>query len=175
MVGEKKPLVDEDKLVDILGDQFTNGSLQVKNLGPQISWRTVFLVEYVGVSAPIPSLSVRLTFGGVWSPRHPSAHLPLPSSLVWQKCAAQRTTKVVFILCSRLKIGNSFLTQICLCFCDATLRKARAGNYLVSRHKSIASRQSDFRGSVHRFSNDTMPWFNIFKKYVVPPNKSGLL
>ena len=44
---DKKPLEDETKLADVLGEQLRDGELQVKDLGPQIGWRTVFLVEYV--------------------------------------------------------------------------------------------------------------------------------
>ena len=45
--GGKKPLADETKLSTILGANLQDGQLQVKDLGAQISWRTVFLVEYV--------------------------------------------------------------------------------------------------------------------------------
>lgn len=40
-------MVEETKLGDALGAPQNGWELQVKDLGPQISWRTVFLVEYV--------------------------------------------------------------------------------------------------------------------------------
>ncbi|EAU85246.1 hypothetical protein CC1G_10032 [Coprinopsis cinerea okayama7 len=43
--GEKKALEDDAKLDAVLGGKT---ELQVKDLGPQISWRTVFLIEYAG-------------------------------------------------------------------------------------------------------------------------------
>ncbi len=43
--GDRKALDDEDQLQELgIGD---GAELTVKDLGPQISWRTVFLIEYV--------------------------------------------------------------------------------------------------------------------------------
>ncbi|KAG6888809.1 hypothetical protein C0995_005829 [Termitomyces sp. Mi166 len=44
--ADKANLDDEKKIVDLIGEK--GGELQVKDLGPQISWRTVFLIEYAG-------------------------------------------------------------------------------------------------------------------------------
>ncbi|KAF8903689.1 3-oxo-5-alpha-steroid 4-dehydrogenase-domain-containing protein [Gymnopilus junonius] len=46
--GERKPLENEIKLSDVLDQKAGAWELQVKDLGPQISWKTVFLVEYFG-------------------------------------------------------------------------------------------------------------------------------
>lgn len=52
--GERKALADDDTLAKI---GFRNGGeLNVKDLGPQVSWRTVFLVEYVGCESFLYSL-----------------------------------------------------------------------------------------------------------------------
>ena len=40
---------DEKKLKDVLGGKVEGDELHVKDLGPQVSWKTVFLVEYVRV------------------------------------------------------------------------------------------------------------------------------
>ena len=45
--ADKQPLVDDEKRLSDLGVEGT-AALTVKDLGPQISWRTVFLVEYAG-------------------------------------------------------------------------------------------------------------------------------
>lgn len=43
--GEKKTLSDETTLASLgIADE---GELAVKDLGPQISWKTVFVIEYV--------------------------------------------------------------------------------------------------------------------------------
>ncbi|KAG6877204.1 hypothetical protein C0993_009396 [Termitomyces sp. T159_Od127] len=43
---DKANLDDEKRIVDLVGEK--GGELQVKDLGRQISWRTVFLIEYAG-------------------------------------------------------------------------------------------------------------------------------
>ncbi|THG99886.1 hypothetical protein EW145_g7175 [Phellinidium pouzarii] len=45
--GDKKALLDEDSLAKV-GVTPDEGELTVKDLGRQISWRTVFIVEYAG-------------------------------------------------------------------------------------------------------------------------------
>ena len=44
--GDKKALSDDDTLAKLgISD---GGELAIKDLGPQIGWKTVFLIEYVG-------------------------------------------------------------------------------------------------------------------------------
>jgi very-long-chain enoyl-CoA reductase len=46
-VGDRAALADDTRLADVPGLAEPGAALAVKDLGPQISWRTVFLVEYV--------------------------------------------------------------------------------------------------------------------------------
>jgi hypothetical protein len=82
--GDKKPLADEVELSSVLGANLHDGELQVKDLGAQISWRTVFIVEYVRLrtSYPVSSKILRLD----WSFDYPPAGLLFPSILVWPRC-----------------------------------------------------------------------------------------
>lgn len=110
--AQKRPLLGDDKRLIDLGLE-NNARLTVKDLGPQISWRTVFLVEYAG-----PLLI------------HPIIYYMAP--LVWAHFGYQfemsLVQKMVFVL--------------------------------VLVHFAKREFESLF---VHRFSNATMPAFNIVK------------
>jgi hypothetical protein len=86
---------------NILGDDITlkvagvaeGGELSVKDLGPQISWKTVFMVEYVSV---LYDSWLRAT--DVPSPGWPTVHSPsdilLPQDVLWRSCASQHASTV---------------------------------------------------------------------------------
>jgi len=108
---DKKPLVDEQKLAEVFDGQLKDGQeLQVKDLGPQISWRTVFIVEYLG---PLLIHPLFYYFPKLWYGKD------------FEHSALQ---KYVFVF--------------------------------VLLHFAKRELETLF---VHRFSNDTMPWFNIIK------------
>ncbi|KAF9048866.1 3-oxo-5-alpha-steroid 4-dehydrogenase-domain-containing protein [Panaeolus papilionaceus] len=108
--GDKKGLANEVELSTVLGAQLKEGELQVKDLGAQISWRTVFLVEYAG-----PLLI------------HP-----------------------LFYYFPKFWYGKSFE--------HSALQKYVYA--FVMLHFIKRELETLF---VHRFSNGTMPWFNIVK------------
>ncbi|KAH9943688.1 3-oxo-5-alpha-steroid 4-dehydrogenase-domain-containing protein [Amylocystis lapponica] len=62
--GEKKPLSDETSLQD--AGVADGGELTVKDMGPQVNWQTVFLVEYTGplFIHPIFYYFPKLFYGG---------------------------------------------------------------------------------------------------------------
>jgi hypothetical protein len=68
LVGDRKPLEDDTLLKDA-GLTEAAPELAAKDLGPQISWKTVFLVEYVRAPVHFASGTGSLTtrqFGPLW-------------------------------------------------------------------------------------------------------------
>ena len=61
----------------------SDGELVVKDLGAQISWRTVFLTEYVRFLTHFLRGLVKLLVPG-WTFDYTSVILSLPCSLLWQ-------------------------------------------------------------------------------------------
>ncbi len=106
---DKKPLLDDDKSLADLG--VSDGqTLYVKDLGPQIGWKTVFLTEYAG---PIFI--------------HPLFYYLGPK--IWHRY-----------------------------YVPSEMQKVACG--LAVAHYIKRELETLF---VHRFSNGTMPLFNIFK------------
>ncbi|KAF8193432.1 3-oxo-5-alpha-steroid 4-dehydrogenase-domain-containing protein [Pholiota molesta] len=119
--GDKKPLLDETKLSDVFGEQ-KDWELQVKDLGPQVSWRTVFLVEYFG---PLVIHPLFYYFPKLWYGQDV------------QHSALQKYVFAFVIL------------------------------HFIKRELETVF--------VHRFSNATMPWFNIVKNSAHYHLLSGVL
>ena len=109
---DKVPLLEDDKTLESLNLR-SGDKVYVKDLGPQIGWRTVFFVEYAG-----PLLI------------HPLVYLLAPH--VWASFG--------------LSFTYSTVQQVTL--------------VLVLLHFAKREFESAF---IHRFSNSTMPAFNIFK------------
>ena len=109
---DKRPLVGDDKALRDLGVE-KSCTLLVKDLGPQVSWRTVFVVEYLG-----PMII------------HPLLFLIMPA--FWEYMGTPFTISPVQL----------------------------AVFWMVMTHFAKREFESVF---VHRFSNATMPLFNIFK------------
>lgn len=106
---DKKPLLEDDRSLSELGLK-SGQTVYVKDLGPQISWKTVFLTEYAG---PIFI--------------HPLFYFLGPK--IWRQDFAPSKMQTVAML-------------------------------LVVAHYVKRELETLF---VHRFSNATMPLFNLFK------------
>lgn len=120
----KTPLIGDEKGLIELGVQ-TGDRLYVKDLGPQIGWRTVFLVEYAGPLIIHPIVYFAAPY--IW------AHFGRPFAM----SHVQTTTLVLVLL-----------------------------HFIKREAESIW---------VHRFSNGTMPLFNIFKNSTHYWGLAGLL
>jgi very-long-chain enoyl-CoA reductase len=123
------------------------GELSVKDLGPQVSWKTVFLVEYVSVSC-ISWLSLIDTSSLGWPVDYPPSHLLLPWVILWRPRATQYASTVCANMASMIMIMCSHAISYVFAF--------------VLLHFAKRELETLF---VHRFSHATMPFMNIFKKY----------
>lgn len=122
--AQKRPLLGDEKRLTDLGVEGT-ATLTLKDLGPQISWRTVFLVEYAG---PLVI--------------HPFIYFGAP--LLWAR------------------FGYAFTMS----FVQTTVFVLVMAHFLKRELESLF---------VHRFSNATMPAFNIVKNSIHYWLLSGLV
>jgi len=133
------------------------GELSVKDLGPQVSWKTVFLVEYVSVLSIPGSLVTDTSLG--WPVVHPPSDLLLPQVILWWPCTTQYASTVCVIMTPAF--GTTCSTAISYVFAFVIL------------HFAKRELETLF---VHRFSHATMPIMNIFKKCVFrSPLRYGML
>src|SRR6267154_3900760 len=120
------------------------GELSVKDLGAQVSWKTVFLVEYVSVMC-ISWLSATNTSSVGWPTVHSPSNLLPPRDILRRCCAAQYASTVCTCMTSVIVIVCSGVISYVLAF--------------VILHFAKRELETLF---VHRFSHATMPISNIF-------------
>jgi len=134
----------------------------VKDLGAQLSWTTVFVVEYVRAFQSFP---IHISCAGPdWPSYHSSSILLFPKSILRQGSCPQSASKVRHIEIG-IRALTDILPKICLCDGDAPFLEARARDTLV-RTIGCPNLRLLTSSSVHRFSKGTMPWHFIIRKYV---------
>ncbi|CAI2344231.1 unnamed protein product [Caenorhabditis sp. 36 PRJEB53466] len=102
-----KPMADDQKLSD-LGLSAQKAVLYVKDLGPQIAWKTVFLAEYAGPLFVYPLFYLRPSFiygeKAATAPVHPAVVIAF---FAWSFHYAKRLFETQFIH----RFGNSTMPQ----------------------------------------------------------------
>lgn len=81
MKDDKKALDDDERLTNVLGEKFATGELVVKDLGPQVGWQTVYLIEYVSIHR-LCHVYYGANDGADWTFAYPSIVLSLPTTMV---------------------------------------------------------------------------------------------
>lgn len=78
LTNESKKALDDSTKASSLGDT----TVYLKDLGPQISWRTVFLIEYVRDCFAVLGTGPHLPLDNTARPAsHPPHVIPLPTNL----------------------------------------------------------------------------------------------
>lgn len=150
--GEKKLLSDGATLSSVGWKE--GGELAVKDLGAQISWTTVFVVEYVSPRTARLRVQLLIHLRTDRAPHCASPDVPLPEALLRSRCPAQLPAEVRRV-CSRDVTAS-----------DPASRYVYA---MVMAHFLKREYESLF---VHRYSHGTMPFAYVFRKYVYSPPSS---
>jgi hypothetical protein len=125
-----KALPDNALLGDVISTRDAAVKLYVKDLGPQISWKTVFLAEYVRLCHfPLANAMMEVC--------RPDLYSSILSSSTSQKSSMERRFSTVNSKSEPLKcISETFLLTVIpkdyLCNDADSLRQTRIGNAAVS-------------------------------------------
>ncbi|KAK0395092.1 hypothetical protein QR680_001113 [Steinernema hermaphroditum] len=92
-----KSLRDEETLASLGLDKEKNVALYVKDLGPQIAWKTVFLVEYAGPFFIYPLFYLRPSFIYGQAASRPVADVVTLALICWSFHYAKRVFETQFI------------------------------------------------------------------------------
>ncbi|KAF4613842.1 hypothetical protein D9613_008091 [Agrocybe pediades] len=138
--GERKPLETETKLSDVLDAGAKTWELDVKDLGAQISWRTVFIVEYLG------PLLIHPVF----------YHFPK----IFYGVDVQHSALQKWVLLFSFLQASGWFAE----YRQGDRRRDTWMSAYVYAFTMLHFLKRELETLyVHRFSHDTMPWVNIFR------------
>lgn len=132
--GDRKALADE---VTLEAAGIVDGAeLSVKDLGPQVSWTTVFVIEYVSRESRCYH---KLTMLPAWPTRATSSVLSLAPDILRWTCPTQQVATVCGLLLFKICQAKAGLCKVCLRASHAAFPEKRIRDAFVSRESVMCA------------------------------------